>query len=113
MTARHVRAFQLAIAALAVVLAAAWTAPPAGADEAATYHECYRSIRSCQKSRCGQASGTDQVSCIRQCNREYETCVSGAGGGGGDLGSVLGIPEKLSTPTTKRERKRDMRRQQQ
>jgi hypothetical protein len=64
-------------------------------SEPTTFRECYKSIRSCQKSRCRTLDGEDQVTCIRQCNREYETCVSGAGG---SSGSVLDFPGKLLTP---------------
>jgi hypothetical protein len=81
------------------------SALPTRADQAATAHECYRSIRSCQKSRCGSAAGSDQVSCMRQCNKEYETCVSGAG-----TGTSSGFPTKLETPRTTR--KRDIPRRQ-
>ncbi len=107
MAARQLGFRSLAIALVAVGLVS--LVPAVHADDAATYHECYRSIRSCQKTRCGHDTGSTQVSCMRECNKEYETCVGGAGGG--TLGGVLGIPEKLSTPTTK-ERKRDVRRQQ-
>ncbi len=101
---------QLASASLlaAALVAMAWPAP-ARAEDASTYRECYKSIRRCQKSRCGSSDGTEQVSCMRQCNREYETCVNGAGGGGG-MGSILNIPDKLTTPSSK-QRKRDVHRQ--
>lgn len=111
MIARHIVARHLASAALVVVIVGGTASlSPVAAAEASTYHECYRSIRECQKSRCGKDSGSEQVDCIRQCNREYETCVGGAGGAG-SAGSILNIPDKLTTPTTK-QRKRDVRRQQ-
>jgi hypothetical protein len=93
------------IVLITIIGAVAWSAQPTRADQAATSHECYRSIRSCQKSRCGGAAGSDQVNCMRQCNKEYETCVSSAG-----TGIYSGFPTKLETPGT--ERKRDIHRRQ-
>jgi hypothetical protein len=77
------------------------------AVDAATYRECYKSIRSCQKSRCGKEDGQEQVTCMQQCNREYESCTGAAG----SAGSVLGFPQKASTPVTKKQR-RNMERNQ-
>jgi hypothetical protein len=94
-----VRTVVLAIAG-ALLLAAA----PTHAEDATTTRECYRSIRQCQKSRCKGESGQTQVSCMRECNREYETCVGGAGTG------VFNLPNLTETPT-KRERKRDLKRE--
>lgn len=46
---------------------------------------------------------------MRQCNREYETCVSGAGasGGTGGTGSIFNIPDRILTPNKPRDMKRD------
>jgi len=111
MIARRIVARRLASASLVAIalVAPAWSRP-ARAAQASTYHECYRSIRQCQKSRCAKTDGSEQVSCVRQCNSEYETCVGGAGGGA-TVGSILNIPDKLTTPTTK-QHKRDVRRLQ-
>jgi hypothetical protein len=105
MNARHIVARQLALLALIMALAITTSAPPASAADPSPYRDCYRSLRKCQKSRCAQIDGSEQVKCIRQCNREYETCVSGAGG----TGSIRNIPDKLTTPTSKK-RKREIQR---
>jgi len=112
MTARHTAARSLASASfLAIALITTSWSGSARAAEASTYHECYRSIRQCQKSRCAKIDGSEQVGCVRQCNREYETCIGGAGGAGGGIDSILNLPNKLDTPTTK-QRKREIHRQQ-
>jgi len=99
------------LAGVTALLAAAALFPSvdqaAHAADATTYRECYKSIRSCQKSRCGKLDGQEQVTCIQQCNREYESCAGAAGSGG----SVLGFPQKASTPVTKKQR-RNMQRNQ-
>ena len=92
------------LAALTASASMVGAAPPA---EPTTYHECYRSIRGCQKTRCSKQDGAEQVSCMQQCGREYESCTSAAGSGG----SVLGFPQKAATPVTKKQR-RNMQRQQ-
>ena len=47
-----------------------------------TFGECYKSAHSCQKSRCKALDGQEQVKCMQQCNREYESCTSHATSGG-------------------------------
>ncbi|HSQ01370.1 MAG TPA: hypothetical protein VL049_29465 [Candidatus Dormibacteraeota bacterium] len=94
-------------ALFAAVTASASLVGAAQPTEPTTYRECYKSIRACQKSRCSQQDGAEQVSCMQQCGREYDSCTSAAGSGG----SVLGFPQKGSTPVTKKER-RNMQRQQ-
>jgi hypothetical protein len=89
---------------------AARRAHAAESGEPTTARQCYKSVRACQKQRCSKIEDQDQVSCMRQCNREYETCVSGAGAGtSGGIGSVLGSPEKLLTPN----KPKDIRRKKQ
>lgn len=46
-----------------------------------TFRECYKSAHSCQKSRCKALDGHEQVTCMQQCNREYESCASRAKSG--------------------------------
>ncbi|MEO8606162.1 MAG: hypothetical protein ABI629_26560 [bacterium] len=88
----------VAAACLAAMLAEP-RASAAESGEAATFGQCYKSIRACQKGRCSKADDQDQVACVRQCNREYETCVSGAGAGSGSVGDILGFPKKaFATP---------------
>ena len=69
----------LTILAASLLLAAAAAAQ---SGDATTYEDCFRSLRTCQKKRCGNAAGQEQVTCVRQCAREYDTCVNGAGAGG-------------------------------
>src|SRR5262245_16332613 len=85
-------------AGLAALVAAALLSPSTGraADsQPTTTQECYRSIRSCQKSRCAKLGGQEQVTCMEQCYREYETCARGAQGG---LGGGINIPRSEATP---------------
>ena len=71
--------------ALAALLVTALLLPIAGRakDPGAptTFRECYKSAHSCQKSRCKALDGHDQVTCMQQCNREYESCTSAAKSG--------------------------------
>jgi hypothetical protein len=105
------RSLRTALFAAASLCLASLLGPAAGhaaeGDEPTTYRHCYKSVRACQKSRCGTIDDEDQVTCMRQCNREYETCVSGAGAGtDGGTGSIFDIPDKILTPN----KPRDMRR---
>jgi hypothetical protein len=56
-----------------------------------TYRECYKSVQSCERTRCKSLDGRDQVTCMQQCYREYETCASAASGG-----SAAGAAEPAS-----------------
>ena len=103
---RTVRCLRLA-ALLAAMTASASLAGAAQSGDATTYRDCYKSIRSCQKERCSKQDGAEQVTCMQQCNREYESCTSAAGSGG----SAHGYPQKASTPVSKKER-RNMQRHQ-
>jgi hypothetical protein len=92
----------------ALSLIGARAAHGAERDAPTTYRDCYKSVRACQKSRCGTIDDADQVTCMRQCNREYETCVSGAGGAaGGGSGGIFDIPAKILTPNKPRDMRRD------
>ena len=46
-----------------------------------TYRECYKSVQSCERTRCRTLDGRDQYTCMQQCYREYETCANAATGG--------------------------------
>lgn len=63
-------------------------------DPATSYHDCYKSLRSCQKQRCHDEVDLKQVECVRQCSREYDTCVSGARSGGAPAREVGGGKQK-------------------
>lgn len=76
----------------AVLLVTALLLPAVGRAEPpsapTTFRECYKSAHSCQKSRCKALDGRDQVTCMQQCNREYETCTSHASTGGAASGAA-------------------------
>jgi hypothetical protein len=111
MTTECIQRRLVLLAGVTALLAAAALAPAADpaahAADATTYRECYKSIRSCQKSRCSKQDGQEQVSCMQQCNREYDSCAGAAGSGVG----ALGFPQKASTPVTKKQRRNLQRNQ--
>jgi hypothetical protein len=76
---------------VAVIVAAALqaaSAPAAEANAPTTFQECYRSTHTCQKARCKALDGHEQVTCMQQCNREYESCASHAKSGSTAGGSA-------------------------
>jgi hypothetical protein len=85
------------IAGVLAVTALLFCAPLGHAAErsrGADFRECFKSLRSCQKSRCGKLDGPEQVSCVQQCGREYDSCAGAAQGGN----SAAKFPSKDATP---------------
>ncbi len=71
-----------AIAALVLITGSVPLAAHAAAPGApTTYRECYKSVQSCERTRCRTLDGRDQFTCMQQCYKEYETCASAASSG--------------------------------